>query len=823
MRLCLGSQLAMPVELNTFAERIQPSRTVLLFGAGSSVPSGAPSVRQLQQHFETVFAVKASDYSLAEQTGIIEQTTRDRRRLIEELQSQFRSLKPTGAILNLPLYSWKSIYTTNYDELVEQSYMRRERPLKTYSTNFDFTLKDDPAQTEYFKLHGTISKDICFGDRSRIIITEADYDATDEYRDQLFDRLKADIGAAHLVIIGHSLADDDIRSIVNRALSLRTKSGLASKISLLLYTRDEGRTSLLEGRGVEVVFGGLDDFFAGLIAKMEPVVNVRSTDPLDKVTALRPMTLDAGHALVSQPANFGAMYNGWPASFGDVAAGLTFRRRLADEIVSGFCLSEFRVAVILGPSGVGKTTCARQVLQSLVERGFVAWQHNEDQTLLVPRWRELAANLQSEGLNGVLFVDEAHAELTKINELIEGLERQAVTALRIVLVSTNRSWAPRIKSTVLFKVGKVFNLNKVSGEEIDRLLDLVERNGEFRPLVETDFAGYSRPEKRRRLVQRCEADMFVCLKNIFSSDNFDDIILREYAELEPVLQEIYKVIAAMEAAGVHVHRQLVIRLLSLQADQVALILTRLEDIIHESPVDQSRGIYAWRGRHKVIMGIVAEHKYYDTNKRYDLFDRVIGNISPTYDIEIRTIRELCNVDSGLTTLPDLKEQNVLLRKMISVAPGEKVPRHRLIRNLIEIGQFDAADTEIKAFGSDFGIDAPTARYRINLATARAVRSKGLMHEDRVVLLQKAEELAVSAVRRYKNLKGVLSSYCEVGIETAKLTGQSDVFHSAIKLLKKAEEEVGDTDISRMIVQLERRFSAIQVEPVELEIEDAIDD
>jgi SIR2-like domain/ATPase family associated with various cellular activities (AAA) len=813
----------MPVELQSFAEQIQPSKTVLLFGAGSSIPSGAPSVAQLQHNFERVFSVSAADYKLPEQTGIIEQRTRNRRAMIEELQSQFRSLKPTGGLLNLPLYNWKSIYTTNYDELIETVYQRRERPLKTYSTNFDFTLKDDPNQTEYFKLHGTISKDICFGDRSRIIITEADYDATDQYREQLFDRLKSDIGNAHLVIIGHSLADEDIRSIVNRALSLKAKSGLPSRISLLLYTRDEGRASLWEARGVEVVFGGLDDFFAGLISKIDPASTATSPDPLDRVSALRPMTLDAAHALASQPPNVGAMYNGWPATFGDIASGLTFRRRLADEVVNGFRKTEFKIAIILGPSGVGKTTCARQVLQSLSQQGFFAWQHNDDQTLLPARWREVANYLQTNGLNGVLLIDEAHAELTKINELVEGLERQANTALRLVLVSTNRNWAPRIKSQVLFKAGRTFHINKVSGEEIDRLLDLVERSDVFRPLVEDDFAGYSRQEKRRRLVERCEADMFVCLKNIFSSDSFDNIILREYAGLDPVLQETYKVIAAMEAAGVHVHRQLVIRLLGLQADQVAIILARLEDIIHEQVLDEPLGIYAWRGRHKVIMGIVAEHKYYDTNKRYDLFDRVISNISPTYDIEIRTIRELCNVESGLSTLTDLKEQNVLLRKMISIAPGEKVPRHRLIRNLIELGQFDAADTEIKAFRSDFKIDAPTTRYRIKLAMARAIRSKGLLQEDRIALLGKAEEFAEEAARRYKHIKGILVAYCEVGIEIAKLTGKADTFNSAIELLKKAEEEVGDTDISRMIARLERRMTSIQVEPSELEIEDTIED
>lgn len=811
----------MVIEVANFVRGIDPSRTVLLFGAGSSIPSGAPSVAQLQAHFERTFDVAAAGYSLAEQTGIIEHRTKDRRRMIEVLQEKFKGVKPTGAILNLPLYNWKSIYTTNYDEIIEETYRRRSKKFKSYSTNFDFGLQEDPAAVELFKLHGTISKDVSFGDRSRIIITEADYDAAEEFRDQLFDRLKADIGAAHLVIIGHSLADEDIRSIVNRALSLRQKSGLQSKISLFLYTRDEGRAALLETRGVDVVFGGLDDFFAGMIAKIEATAELPlSRDPLDQVAALRPSTLDVAHELGIQHSNVSSMYNGWPATFGDIAAGLTFPRRVADEIIGAFIKDNILAAVILGPSGVGKTTAARQALVSLSGKGVHAWLHKVEQILLPARWRELAHVLKKVGEQGVLLVDDAHTELTRVNDLLDMLERDKITNLRIILVSTNHNWGHRIKSSVLHKHSVVYSLNKVTGEEIDGLLDLVEKKSDLRALVESDFAGYNRSERRRRLTQRCEADMFVCLKNIFSSEKLDDIILREYADLDENLQEVYKSIAAMESAGVHVHRQLVIRMLGIQADRISAILARLEDIIHESDVDAEKGIFAWYGRHKVIMGIVAEHKYFDKNKRYDLFDKVISNIRPTYNIEIRTIRELCNVESGLAKISDLKLQNVLLRKMISVAPGEKVPRHRLIRNLIELGQFDAADTEIKTFRADFRIDAPTTRYLINLATARATRTKGIMEEDRIVLLSKAEQMAAAAARKYKNVRGVLGAYCEVGIEIAKLTGRPETFETAIGLLRSAEEQVGDPEIGKLAKRLERRMSTIQIEPSEFEMDQA---
>ena len=98
-----------------------------------------------------------------------------------------------------------------------------------------------------------------------------------------------------------------------------------------------------------------------------------------------------------------------------------------------------------------------------------------------------------------------------------------------------------------------------------------------------------------------------------------------------------------------------------------------------------------------------------------------------------------------------------------------------------------------------------------------------MEEDRVVLIRKAEEIAIEASRKYKNVKGVLVAYCEVGIETAKLTRSSHVFDAAILLLKNAEEQIGDADISKTVTRLERRMDRIQVEEPDLESEEIIDE
>ena len=134
-------------------------------------------------------------------------------------------------------------------------------------------------------------------------MTEADYDLTEDYREKLYDRLRADLGDGHLVIIGHSLADRDVKDVVIRALVINQKASSGGKITLLLYTKDEGRALLYEARGMDVCFGGIDDFFAKLVSRKfdEPPGTPATDDPLDVVAELRPSTIDASHAARRSP------------------------------------------------------------------------------------------------------------------------------------------------------------------------------------------------------------------------------------------------------------------------------------------------------------------------------------------------------------------------------------------------------------------------------------------------------------------------------------------------------------------------------------------
>lgn len=798
----------MPIALQELVEDIIPEKTVLIFGAGASVPSGAPSVRDLISKISNKFHIDMSDLTLREISSLAERK-KNRRELVELLRESFKGLSAKGSILNLPLYNWKSLFTTNYDTIIEESFAKSKRKIQTIASNFDFNSCMDPSSCKLFKIHGTINQDIIDGHNTRIILTNLDYDLTQDYREVLWNRIQYEIEpGTQVIIIGNSLADEDLRNAIQIAIDKNQKAMSGGKIAIMLYTVDENRAQIYEMRGLKVAFGSLDDFFRILSNKSPDFI--LAPEPTDSLLAvepsLRPVTISVDEEVDPTKANASAIFNGWPATYPDIIRGFTFDRNITTELANFLSDPEMLCAVLLGGSGVGKTTAARQVLLRLRNQGVVAWEHKTDHFFQAKNWLSIAQSLGDSDKTGVLMVDESHLYLHEINELIDLLVATNGKSLKLLLVSNRNHWGPRVKTPNIYAHGKEFVLSQLDTQEIERLLAVVETTRELWELVESGFGGFSPHEKRRRLIDRCEADMFVCMKNIFASEKFDDIILREYGTLASEHQDIYRLVSAMESAGIRVHRQLVMRILGVKAEVIPSVLAALTDIINEYDVSRKEGVYGWKVRHEVIAGIISKFKFYDLNKKIQLFEKVIENTSPSYGFEVMSFNAICSSSSGLSIIPDKNIQNVLLRKMMSIAPGERVPRHRLIRNLIELGEFEQAETEIRIFEKDFKKEGPVVRYKILLMVARASHTQGILVEDRLVILNQAKEIANSGIQHFPGNKYILGAFCDVGIEHFRLTGEYAIFDEAMLQLQRAETALGDPDISKMIVRYQRQIS-----------------
>jgi hypothetical protein len=796
----------MTIDLKILTREIHPENTVLLFGAGSSIPSGTPSGRDLSALLAKQFNIEFDEtLSLAEIATLVE-LSQPRRRLIEFVQTQFAKLQPTKGILNLPLFDWQGIFTTNYDTLVEQAYKKAGKDIRVYSSNFDFGDAAIRTSAELFKIHGTLGQDRSLGHQSSMVVTTEDYDLAQQFRELVFDRLLHETSLHNVVIIGQSLGDPDLNSTINEAIRRKRASGAPGKLYALIFNEDKNRASLFEQRGMSVCFGGLDDFMSTLGAQSAPVRLVHSDEGngLDRAPQLRPVTIDVQHSLTHSKADPTRLFNGGIASYGDIRSEFTFARDLSQTIEAQLAASEKPVAYLLGPAGFGKSTACRQVLSTLSNRGFKCWEHELDASLDDQGWIAVADDAAEKKTDVVLFIDDAHIHLRQINKIIDHLTEKENYRFRILLASAQAHWNPRAKTPAIFKLGQGYEMRGLSANEINSLVNLFEQKREISSLVEPAFGGFSRPEKLRRLQERCRNDMFVCLKNIFGFEKLDDIILRDYGLIDEELQEIYKIVAAMEASNVRVHRQLVMRVLGIPANVIQGVLDRLNGIITEITIDVRQGIYAWRGRHKVISEIILKYKFHEQDQLFDLYKKIIDQVNPSYDIERLSVIELCDPRSGIGRINDRLRQNYLYRRLISIAPSQRVPRHRLVRNLIREREFEIAENEIRIFEQELKIDAPMHRYKAMILMGRARNTPGLMKEDRVAILRDAAALLDSAINRFQADKALYSTYGDVGLGIAELDNKWDIFDAAMERLVEAEKVYLDPEMGRMIARFKAR-------------------
>ena len=796
----------MTIKLEQFVQLIQSQSNSLLLGSGSSIPSGAPSVDEMREILIEKFAIKSKSMTLPEIASIIEGRT-SRKTLITALREQFIGLEPSEALLTLPLVNWKTIYTTNYDELIEEAYRAQNKSLKVYTSNYDFDPNVSKETVRLLKLHGTIHVDVSDGHNSRLIVTQEDYRQTEDYRDLLYDSMKRDLVEGNMIIVGHSLSDHNIQNLVNKALDLSKEYMNNGSVYLFIYDEDEERAELFEKRGIKTCFGGIDD----LLDALKPVATTTESKGKDKRKpslmshSQSTITTDVFRSRTISP-DITLMYNGSPASYADIRAGFTFLRTIATKIEGQVLNDEFIATTILGVGGVGKTTAGRQVLSQLVDRGYEAWEHNSEFTLSPSDWLKTAATLQDTQKKGVLLVDDCHIHLYELGKLFDGLLAKELTSLHIIMATSPSRWHPRVKPPIILINSKFHKLEKMNSLEIDRLIDLTQVCQPIRRLAASEFLDFSQQEQKRRLLNRCERDMFVCLRNIFANERFDDIILREYSELSSDLQEIYKLVSVLEDLGIRVHRQLVMRLLSVDPNDLSYYLDSLAGLVREYTIDEKLGIFGWTGRHPTISEIISKHKFPLQQDLYELLVDVISNTNPSYPVEVRSLRELASIDTGIRRITNLEKQNRLLARMISIAPSERIPRHRMVRNLIEMREFGRADAEIRMFKKDFREDGPIFRYRIILKLERARSTDWLMDKDKVSILSEARDLAITGMNRYKENKHIIATYCDVGIEYFRQSGDSSWFDEAISKLKAAEKRLADPDIANQIAKYEQDFA-----------------
>jgi SIR2-like domain/AAA domain len=661
-----------------------------------------------------------------------------------------------------------------------------------------------------FKIHGCISQDASFGDKASMILTESDYVDFEKYRQAMFASLQAALLTKDVLIVGQSLRDRHLQDIVRRVLHAKLE-GSVGQVYALIYDRDDLRAPLLEDQGVRIAFGGIDDLVHALAKDHKNDEAARSNDPAqeDVVPLSVVSTVDSvASGLQAQP-NVKRMFNGGAATYADIRARVTFERVLQNELLAKIVESETSIVAITGAAGVGKTTFARQLLVKLHEAGFRAWEHRPDFPFLNQNWIAIESKLREANQRGVLLLDECTHFMRATNSLVEHLAKLETSNLSIIVTANSAQWVPRIKSPRFSEKGVHWQFSALHNAEIYSLLSLVEHNPQVAALVHADFKKQRRESQFAALRQKCGADMFVCLKNIFANESLDVILLQEYDALEEPLREYYRFVAALESIGTRVHRQLIIRMLRTDPVAIGAILDRLSGIVDEYTVSERNGIFGWSTRHLVIARRVTEFKFSGLGELTALFEAVISNLNPLEPIEIQTVRAICDTEFGIGRIADHNTRKELYRQLIDVAPGERIPWHRLIRELLSEEDTESTEYVIRDAEAAVGVDAPISRFKIRLLVTRAMKTKGIAVADRLAMLKHAYEQAMRNTELFRADKYSYSVLCDVAIDLANVGGGLYLLEEAIKHMRDAASRILDPEMDSRLQQYEKTLAKLR--------------
>jgi hypothetical protein len=236
-------------------------RLIPFVGAGLSKPLKLPDLSELiafiakELGFDPeVFELNGSFEQLAEYYVAKKRIAPLRREMRSRFNPSDNKIKKSRAHTALVEMKLPSIYTTNYDRIIERAFRLRKEPCHEIRNLDDIV--DAPAHpsTQIVKLHGTLDDD------EGLVLTETSYFDRLEFESPIDIKLRADILGKTLLFIGYSLKDLNVRYMLYKLhkmrLQMRRKASISARVPtgfLTTFLTNEIQRELFTKWNIEIV------------------------------------------------------------------------------------------------------------------------------------------------------------------------------------------------------------------------------------------------------------------------------------------------------------------------------------------------------------------------------------------------------------------------------------------------------------------------------------------------------------------------------------------------------------------------------------------
>lgn len=196
-----------------FSAKLASGLGTVFVGAGISVPSKLCTWASLLEPFAKTIDLRLNENDDLPQIAqfIVNENGNNRGPLIDAIRNGFTRTLINSYHESLRKTNLQTIWTTNYDTLLEDAFANFIKDVKTHDDAISRTI--DNHQIEIIKIHGCIAT----SKSSEIVITQEDYEDYFIKRPATANRLRNDLLNKSFLFIGHGYGDPNIKNILVQA------------------------------------------------------------------------------------------------------------------------------------------------------------------------------------------------------------------------------------------------------------------------------------------------------------------------------------------------------------------------------------------------------------------------------------------------------------------------------------------------------------------------------------------------------------------------------------------------------------------------------
>jgi len=781
---------------------LESGQAVLFLGAGigynalDASGNKMPDGRRLAVEMAEAFGIDAGGSSDLAKVSEIVELRKGRAELTAFLSGRLAAFEPDESLRWLLGLTWRAIFTTNYDGVIERAYELAPKPLQTpvtMSSTAEVVSYDPKFQVPVYHIHGAL-----FGiSAPYLLITEEDYSRFRERRRMLFEILKREMATSTIIYIGYSHQDPNWRVVLSelRADLVPSTPRQAYRVSPDTEPLDR---EILEARHITTLDGTLSSFVSEVSAqvgdlRVEParLSKLRESVPGDladvfekyPASLLRLLNswMYANAAPFGESANVEAFLKGERANWGLIGQGLQFARDVEEKVfesLADFVTSNTKaqpVFAVLAPAGYGITTVLMSLATKLVaEQAGPVFVHRPG-TPITPGDIEFACSVL--GGRPCFVVDNGADNATGLMGALVRLREVKYSACFLVGERKNE-WRQVLAPPKAIE----FAIEALSEAEIQRLLACLERHNALGVLggLDSRLRAAAVREKHGR-------QLLVAMREATEGRAFDAIIEDEYRSIStPMAQRLYATVCAAYKMRQYIRDAVLSDVLGVEYPKPFKELdSALEGVVEYECVDAAMGTYAARCRHHLIAEIVWERCVRDL-EREEILLRVIESLNLNYKIDGDLFDGLVRSDGQVDSLRSFEAKVRFFEEACEKDPRSPYVRQHYARMLLREGKLDLALGEVtNALQMSPGVRV------LNHTKGVILREMALTNPSLELArrrLAQSEEAFREAIRRGKRDAYAYQSLAELYLEWARrTTDESEQVH----YVGKCEEVISE--------------------------------